>query len=683
MNKSTSVADASHLDHPQYRADIDGLRAIAVLSVVGYHAFPFLVKGGFIGVDVFFVISGFLISTIIIGSLERNTFSFVEFYSRRIKRIFPALLVVLIACFGFGWVSLLSDEYKQLGKHIAGGAGFISNVLFLNERGYFDNAAETKPLLHLWSLGIEEQFYIIWPLLLWFAWKRRLNLLTIALAVGVISFMLNVDKVRTDTVAAFYSPHTRFWEMMAGSVLAYMTSHKQNMFPMFKQHWRDTRLGHMLCAYAPASTDKTLHNVQSVFGAALIAIGVLVISRERHFPGWWAILPTVGAMLIISAGAQAWVNRVILSYRVLVWIGLISFPLYLWHWPLLSFARIVEGETPTSGIRIAAAIISIVLAWLTYTLIEKPIRVRGYSKTKTVTLVLFMIIVAYVGYYTYTNDGFGFRVQEFEPIIKAAGEWQYPGALKEFQYKTRTFFYQESGKPQTTLFVGDSNVEQYYVRVDELIKTHPLDTNSIIFATGGGCLPIKAAPHDEPHTHCFGLMEDALEMALARKEITTVVIAGQWNGYLSAGFGLVGKFGYGSEEYQMLLSHLSDYIQELKRHNKTVFIVLNIPKGNKLDPKYMAQRGFHSFSTFFLLRNGGISRTTLSETYGPIQEDLQRVASTSGAIVINPLNFLCTNDFCASVDDRGEPIYKDNSHLRPSYVRKNVRFIDPSVLLNN
>jgi peptidoglycan/LPS O-acetylase OafA/YrhL len=217
---------AEQLTHPKYRADIDGLRALAVLSVVSFHAFPNMLKGGFIGVDIFFVISGFLISTIIFENLERDSFSFVEFYSRRIKRIFPALLLVLIACYTFGWFVLLADEYKQLGKHIAGGAGFVSNFLFWKESGYFDNAADTKPLLHLWSLGIEEQFYIVWPLLLWFAWKQRLNLLTITLTVLIISFALNINKVHSNVVAVFYSPQTRFWELLTGSVLAYITLYK-------------------------------------------------------------------------------------------------------------------------------------------------------------------------------------------------------------------------------------------------------------------------------------------------------------------------------------------------------------------------------------------------------------------------------------------------------------------------
>ena len=178
-----------HFSHPKYRPDIDGLRALAVLAVVAFHAFPAYVKGGFIGVDVFFVISGYLISTIIFKNLDKGTFTFSEFYARRIKRLFPALTLVLVACFIFGWFALLPFEFMQLGKHIASGAGFISNIIFWNEAGYFDNAADTKPLLHLWSLGIEEQFYIFWPLILWFAWMQRFDFLLITVIITIISFL--------------------------------------------------------------------------------------------------------------------------------------------------------------------------------------------------------------------------------------------------------------------------------------------------------------------------------------------------------------------------------------------------------------------------------------------------------------------------------------------------------------
>jgi len=220
----------SHLTHPKYRPDIDGLRAIAVLAVVAFHAFPSWFKGGFIGVDVFFVISGYLISTVIFENLDKETFSFSEFYARRIKRIFPALIIVLIACLVFGWFALLADEYNQLGKHVAAGAGFISNIVFWNESGYFDNVSDTKPLLHLWSLGIEEQFYIVWPFLLWFAWKRNFNILTITVLVCIASFVLNIKGIKQDVVATFYSPETRFWELLSGSLLAWVTLYKKDAY---------------------------------------------------------------------------------------------------------------------------------------------------------------------------------------------------------------------------------------------------------------------------------------------------------------------------------------------------------------------------------------------------------------------------------------------------------------------
>jgi peptidoglycan/LPS O-acetylase OafA/YrhL len=195
---------------PEYRADIDGLRGVAILSVVGFHAFPQLVRGGFVGVDVFFVISGYLISSIIFRSLSQGRFTLRAFYARRIQRLFPALIVVLVACFAVGWLTLLANEYKQLGKHIAGGAGFSANLILWSESGYFDPAAELKPLLHLWSLGVEEQSYIAWPLLLFLAWKRRLSLLSLTLFVIAVSFWLNVSTSRTNPVAAFYSPIPRF-----------------------------------------------------------------------------------------------------------------------------------------------------------------------------------------------------------------------------------------------------------------------------------------------------------------------------------------------------------------------------------------------------------------------------------------------------------------------------------------
>lgn len=394
MDKSNTE---HQLTHPKYRPDIDGLRAIAVLAVVAFHAFPTRIKGGFIGVDIFFVISGFLITTIILSSLQKGSFNFVEFYIRRIKRIFPALLLVLATCCLAGWFLLLADEYKQLGKHLAAGSIFISNLALRQESGYFDNSADTKPLLHLWSLGIEEQFYIVWPLILYAVWRARFNPFIVIIIAASISFSLNISNVRTNPSYTFYSPQTRFWELLIGSALAYINLNKENIFSPFSPSnlWRSR------CS-----------EVFSALGIIMLIVGILRISESRPFPGTWALLPTLGTAFIIAAGSGAWLNRNVLSNRGLVWFGLISFPLYLWHWPLLSFANIVEGAQPSTAIRAIAVVASIALAYATYRLIEKPIRTNTSSSKAVFAMVTTMIAIGVGGFSIFKNEGYSSRLND-------------------------------------------------------------------------------------------------------------------------------------------------------------------------------------------------------------------------------------------------------------------------------
>ncbi len=480
-----------HLLHPKYRRDIDGLRAVAVLAVVAFHAFPNWVKGGFIGVDVFFVISGYLISTIIFESLDKGTFSFSEFYARRIKRIFPALIIVLVACFVFGWFALLADEYKQLGKHIAAGAGFISNIGFWNEAGYFDNAADTKPLLHLWSLGIEEQFYIVWPFLLWVSWKRKFNLLATTVIFAVTSLVLNLKGIKQDAAATFYSPQTRFWELLSGSLLAWVTLYKKDAFANIMSKV-DGFLFRIVYSEKQEGDGKTLANVLSFVGLLLLLYGFWRINKEFSFPGKWALLPVLGAILIITAGSKAWVNRTILSNKVAVWFGLISFPLYLWHWPLLSFARIVEGEVPSRNIRIAALILSVLLAWLTYKLVERPLRFGNYSKIKVTVLVVVMTIVGYVGYNTYERDGLSFRLKNITNetlLIKRKGLDPLLVSLAWYQGKDNWLFLGDNydktvSKLKLTITPKDSETEATKEVFSELAKVGTLSNTSIVLIVG-------------------------------------------------------------------------------------------------------------------------------------------------------------------------------------------------------
>jgi peptidoglycan/LPS O-acetylase OafA/YrhL len=395
------IKDATH---QRYRADIDGLRALAVLSVVGFHMFPERIPGGFVGVDIFYVISGYLISTIIFTSLQTGKFSFVEFYSRRIRRIFPALLIVLSASFAVGWNILLADEYKQLGKHIAGAATFISNYILWQESSYFDTSATTKPLLHLWSLGIEEQFYIAWPLLLVLTWKQRLNPQVIIVLTATISFSLNIAIYQSSPVEDFYSPKTRFWELASGSLLASSIFYKNTFFERFYCALEE-HLNKILHLPPKKTARELLRNFESVLGVMLIVLSVLNITKQNAFPGILATIPVIGTIFVISAGAHTWLNRFLLSNRVAIWFGTISYPLYLWHWPLLAFTYIIDNEIPGYFVRITTTVISIALAWATYAIIERPIRFGTQPKKKTVALLSLMSLIGFTGCITYWREG--------------------------------------------------------------------------------------------------------------------------------------------------------------------------------------------------------------------------------------------------------------------------------------
>src|SRR5438093_13692313 len=245
-----------------YRPDIDGLRAVAVLSVIGFHADAAWVPGGYVGVDIFFVISGFLITSIICRQLHQDTFTFTDFYARRCKRIFPALLIVLAAVLFYGWIFLLPNEYERLGKHVAAGGAFISNFVFWGESGYFDKAAESKPLLHLWSLGIDEQFYLLCPPLLVWAWRRKRDVLTITIGIVCASFAFNVMLVSLwQASGMYYLPPTRFWELLLGGALAYAQPYRkdelENVLKRVAASLRSCRLS-------------SIENVQATTGLFLI-----------------------------------------------------------------------------------------------------------------------------------------------------------------------------------------------------------------------------------------------------------------------------------------------------------------------------------------------------------------------------------------------------------------------------
>ena len=389
--------------HSNYRPDIDGLRAVAVFGVVAFHAFPNSIKGGFIGVDVFFVISGYLITAIIANSLSIDDFDLFEFYSNRIRRIFPSLILVLIFCLIYGWLYLLADEYKKLGRYTIAGGAFISNLVLWSDSGYFDTSAETKPLLHLWSLGVEEQFYLAWPVLLSLAWRYKLNLSFIIVMLGLFSFAFGIYEIKHDAVGAFYSPLSRVWELLCGSLLAVFIN--KNRIDIDNASLSNRVRSKILA-------NSKVANILSILGVLLLIYAFYSVTKEKEFPGLYALLPVISTLLLITAGPHAWINRNLLSNKVAVWFGLISYPMYLWHWPLLSFSKIVTGATPEKHVRFFLVILAVVISWITYRIVERPIRFGNKIKIRTSVLMVSMLVVTIFGAAIYEQEGFPNRSEK-------------------------------------------------------------------------------------------------------------------------------------------------------------------------------------------------------------------------------------------------------------------------------
>ena len=387
----------------RYRPDVDGLRAVAVLPVLVYHAFPKLCPGGFVGVDIFFVISGYLITGIIHQQMMDQRFSVADFYARRIRRIFPALIVVVLTTLAIAWFFLTPRDLKSLGTNIAGGAVFAQNFVLLGQVGYFDLAAENKPLLHLWSLGIEEQYYIVWPLLLMLLGQWRSRRLAVIAAMAAASFVACVVLRSRASEYAFYLPVTRAWELLIGSGLAL---------------WLDGgsgvgRPGEFLRRYREA-----------IAAGALLAIAVAIwrFSPRTPYPGNYTLVPTLAAAALLGTSGTR-VHRFVLSSRPAVFVGLISYPLYLWHFPLMAFARIHLVDGVPAWIMCAILVASGVLSWLTYRFVERPIRFgKQYRACKVGALLGGMVGLGAVGFVADQHNGVPSRIPESVRGFMLTGE---------------------------------------------------------------------------------------------------------------------------------------------------------------------------------------------------------------------------------------------------------------------
>ncbi len=638
----------------KYRPDIDGLRALAVLGVIGFHFFPDRIIGGFIGVDIFFVISGYLISTIIFKAIESESFSFLDFYSRRIRRIFPALLVVLMTFVALGWFVLLPDEYRYLGKHITGAATFTSNFILWSESGYFDKSADEKILLHLWSLSIEEQFYLVWPLILWLTWRYKIHPLVLIIAAAGISFYLNIKEVGQEPVAAFFSPQTRVWELLAGAALAY------GSISSSKFRWLERNF--------------LLNDVCSWLGIAFIGLSFFLIDKNSLFPGYWALLPVLGTILLIYS-KDSWFNRNILSQRVLVLVGLISFPLYLWHWPLLVLVKIIETGPLSIGLRFGLIGTSLVLASLTYFFIEKPIRERKISMSQVIQLGLATLFVGIIGFVIYLQNGFYYRsaghtTAQQEKTLLWPDQWNaQKTCIEKYPFYGRYCLESDPAIPPTVALIGDSHanhlfhgISRYYTKIGDNVLNL------------GGWLPFWNVENGSMNEYALRevrrkTMETILEEVSTSKSIHTIILAFRENAVPNPYRPYAPYINYWRlithpnlvREDEMLYQAMYETLERLSKTGKKIILIEDIP-GLDFNPKECIDT-----RPFRLHLNGmrfcGIEKEKFEKYAEVYHSIIRRLAiDFSNIHVVYPSKYLCDDKNCYAM--KGEQIlYRDDNHL--------------------
>ncbi|MDL2284267.1 acyltransferase [Oxalobacter sp. OttesenSCG-928-P03] len=675
MNEHATGAGAPlpQAEHQSYRPDIDGLRAFAILSVVIFHASPSSLRGGFVGVDVFFVISGFLISGIIFRGLDRGTFSFSDFYIRRIRRIFPALLLILAVSMLAGWYWLLANDFTMLGKHMASSLSFIQNLILYGEAGYFDTASEYKPLMHLWSLAVEEQFYLLFPLLMWLLWRIRANIPVTVTIIALFSFWQNLSLVRADETAAFFLPQARFWEIMAGSLLAWGMLFPQRI-PFLGKHFvaRENGAGSHLAGLGDIR-EKRVRNILSAAGMVFLLFSVIVIRQSRPFPGTWALLPVLGSVLVILAGPEAWLNRRIFGSRIAVWIGLISYPLYLWHWPVFSFIRILEYGKPSWQWRTCGAVLSFVLAWLTWRLIERPIRFGGRRLLKTALLCMVAVVLGIVGWNIYKGH-IDPKSKQYgvDDIISAIIEWDDPKALSPMQIDGVKLNGIEGEK--LTLFYGDSNMEQYTARIVELLKDSD-GKRGAAFLAKGGCVPIPGVKR-KTRPQCDVMAEHFFTLA-KNERVDTIVVAASWvEYYLSGTRATIEGVPLESEAgISRSIEAIDRMLGNIAALDKKAYLVLNIPLG--LEAQSLVKRDI--LRGEFQVRSRSIDKEAFRKKHEFIQNPMKDLAEKHGITVIDPVDHLCGKETCPALSPEGKAMYKDGDHLRSTYVRDHVKYLDETV----
>ncbi len=619
----------------QYRPDIDGLRAIAVLIVVLFHADVGFFSGGYIGVDVFFVISGYLITSIIVKDLEANKFSMLNFWVRRIRRIIPALLTVIIFCLIIGWFLFLPNDYKGVGQQVFAQSFFSSNILFYLQSGYFDSANEVKPLLHTWSLAVEEQFYLLFPITLFLLWKylkKKHIPILISLAV-LISLALSIYGVKNHPSATFYLLPTRAWELLIGSLLVFLPSH--------------------------AVRSSLFRNIIGMTGLSAIILPSFLYTTDTGFPGLAALPPCIGtALLIWLHQNNASYAQKLLSLKAIVFLGLISYSLYLWHWPAIVFTKYYFYEGASHNALALAVLFSFIAAILSWKFIERPFRNQQTIKLRNkaiYTLLGILIITAAGSFLLHTTKGAPNRLSPNVLHLANAANDKNPKQAEcnrpslEVIKKGRSCQTNKNQEPSFILW-GDSHADAIAPLFYELSEKHK--TNGYVL-TYDGCPPILGVGQDKRNAdfYCEDFNKEVFNF-IKSSNIKTVILVSAWGNWLN------------NKKLHVILNNEGNIIQALRKtleqlDDFNVHLMHSVPTYKFDPPKYLAQK----FKKNKIIKD---NKYAYAKTYEETKHSVEAALITNKSNnigFIDPTDLLCQNGTQCQILSNNDILYYNGGHL--------------------
>jgi len=654
--------------HLSYRSDIDGLRAVAVLSVVLYHLDHRLAPGGYIGVDIFFVISGYLIGAILLKEFEAGTFSFAQFFERRIRRLFPAYFVMALATASVAWFVLAPEAYRQFGQSLFAATIFTSNILFYKEAGYFDRTSEEKPLLHTWSLAVEEQFYIIVPIvmaIIYFLVKdnARRAVVWFAALITVVSFALSVIALSWDASAVFYLFPFRAWELAIGVLLS--------------------------TGIAPALKNARMANLTSALGALLIAIAIIFYTQSTPFPGAAALLPCIGSALILYAGEQhqPLVSRG-LSIKPVVWVGLVSYSMYLWHWPVILLSEQGFLFERTLGSTIIIVVVIGIATYLSYRFVETPIRhARKSLPQKPLFMTAAMLSALLI------TIGAGLHVSHGVPARLSPEATKFAAASSDFRHHMtdcrdaendrlpgipNCLIGARTGEP-TMLVWGDSHVLAFHDGIDTVMRENNV---AGYYVQTTGCPPLiglgkdeksRANRQDEECRQTNEKMEEYLS-GDRFSAFDKVLLVGRWAYYANgSGVGLDAntkielvpfRDGLNADsQIDILTSAFEITVAALNKQNRIVYILEQPPEIAEFDPRRITvslMRGAKKLTDFTNLTDVSIEEVEARQ--GEISAVFEDLESRQLITYLSTHEKFCNKNKCSVLTD-GLPRMIDNNHV--------------------